>query len=546
MPTIDLGLVKGATGSTGAPGTTGDQGIQGIQGIQGVQGLKGDTGDTGEVTQVQLDNLAGVGRTTETVKGVADDMDVQVIRIDKLEVAKIKKYGAKFTGSNSIGERTDDAIGMVANVAVDDQIVVNDFDKVSFFNRPICNGYHDATGKYNVMAYRGEPGFDFTGGIFPPYAVKSEVFYECTPFYWNGSYDSPSATATPCEGYNLAPMFPNAIDKVYLPTFWMAEVDGKPTSRSGLLPGYYSLNSGMLSAKTYNTNAHTETMAVRMSEYVLQLIEFATKDVETVMMGANVLSYASATDIATVSEVGVNRIVLGNAIAAKYVVGQTIVIGTTSNTTNVATERSITAIVDYDASNKVVTFDGAAVNIAVGNFVSSRVWKNGATDIVVASSGSPVSNISGKYPCIWRGKVDPWANGFSIISDILIQRTGAGTVESPYVYTPFYLPDPRKYSNGVITADYIELNFKLSSTDGYAKTFGIDSRYKWIGLTKEVGASSTTYLAAYYQFPRYDVCVVCVGGGFNHGRSCSPVCFSCDSAPSGSSIARVSRLFVSR
>ena len=138
--------------------------------------------------------------------------------------------------------------------------------------------------------------------------------------------------------------------------------------------------------------------------------------------------------------------------------------------------------------------------------------KNGATDIVVASSGSPVSNTSGKYPFIWRGKVNAWAEGFSGLCDFLIKRNGTGTTESPYTYRPYFLPDPRKYANGVITSDYVELQYDLPQADGYAKLLGQDSRFKHIGLTKELGAASTTYLAAYYYYPRYDVCVVFVGG----------------------------------
>ena len=426
-------------------------------------------------------------------------------KIDNIGVANIKKYGVKFTGSNPAGERTDNAIGMIANVAIDNQVALNDFDKVSFFDRKITNGYHDVNGKFRVMAYRGEPGFDFEGGIFAPYANKSEVYYECTPCGWNGSYDEPSVTGTPIEGYELFEFFDDWHTKKYLPTYWMADVDGKPTSRSGTRPGYYSLNSAMTSARNYHEKAHTETMAAHMYEYVLQLVEFATRDVQLVMMGCSNLRYNSAVDTAVIAEEVVNRIVLTNSSAAQYVVGQTIVIGTAQNGTNVASERSITSIEDYDGSNKAIYFDGTPVNIAIGNFVSSRVWKNGATDIVVASSGSPVSNTSGKYPCIWRGKVDPWAQGFSVICDILTKRYGAGTAEDPYKYRAFYLPDPTKYANGAITDDYIELQHDLPTTDGYAKGLWQDSRYRFIGLTKELGAASTTFLSAYYYYPRYDI-----------------------------------------
>lgn len=500
--------------------------------------LATDNANTAEILRVGAED----GRVTQEITRQTNEAN-RVTEFQTMLDSTIKKYTAIFSGSTSAGTRADNAVGMVANAAVDGAIVVNDFDNVSFFDRPMCNVYHDAAGMPHVMAYRGEPGFDPTGGIFPPYAVKSEVFYECTPCYWNGSYEAPSVTGTPCEGYELFEVFPNAVDKIYLPVYWLSNVDGKATSRSGTVPTYDSLNGSMASARTYNAaNAHTETMAAHMYEYVLQLVEFATKDVQNVMMGASSLSHNSATDVAVITEAGVNRIVLANAIADKYVVGQSIVIGTSMNGTEKADRVCITSIEVYDASNKAVYFDGNPVDIAVGNFVSSRAWKNGATDIVVASSGSPGSNASGKYPCIWRGKVSPWADGFSGLCDVLVQRTGTG----PYVYTPFLLSDPRKYAAGVITADYVELRYKLPGVDGYAKALSFDSRFDHAALTNEIGAASTTYLAAYYYYPRYDVCVVCVGGYWNFGRYCSPVYFFCGHHPSLSYVFRLARLFVTR
>jgi len=463
----------------------------------------------------------------------------------RLRESGIKKYGVKFIGSDPVGVRTGDAAGMVAAVGVDDQVVQNDFDSISFYSRPMCNVYHDANGKPHVMAYRGEPGFDLKGAVFPPYADKAEVFYECSPCAWNGSLDEPSVTGTPCEGYELFECFPDWNTKIYLPVYWLSMVDGKAVSRSGTVPKYNSLNGHMTDARTYNANAHTETMVVHMYEYVLQLVEFATRDLQTVMMGACQLSY-NADDMATVGELGVNRIILANAIANKYVVGQSIVIGTAKNGADIADRVNITSIEVYDANNKAVYFDGPAKDIAIGKFISSRAWNNGATDIVVASSGSPTSNTSGKYPCIWRGKVDPWADAYSAICDILIERTGEGTSEDPYVYTPHYLPDPTKYSSGAITTDYIKLNLSLPGVDGYAKSLAADKRFRFIGLTDILGASSATYLAAYYYFPRYAICVVFVGGYWDAGRDCSPVCFGCSVASSASYINRLARLSVTR
>jgi hypothetical protein len=460
--------------------------------------------------------------------------DQRVLSVDN---RAIKKYTVNFSGSNPAGTRADDAVGMVAGVAVGSGAAVNNFDAVSFFNRPICCGNFDANGVMHINAYRGEPGFAWDGS-------NGELWHEETPFYWKGDLlTTVSVTGTPCEGYELSPRFPNGTDKQYSPVYWMASVNNVATSRSGVFPTYNSLNGHMTAARTYNaTKAHTETMAARMSDYILQLVEFATKDVQNIMMGACNLSY-TASHVATVAENGVNRIIIANAYADTYVVGQTIAIGASAGDGAVCENRVITTIAVYDANNKAISFDGAAVNIALGKVISSRAWKNGATDIITASSGSPVSNTSGKYPCIWRGKVDPWADAFSAICDILIQQTGSGTTGDPYVYTPYYLKDPRKYNAGTITADYVKLGYTIPGADGYAETLGYDARYKLARLTDAIGASSTTYLAAYYYYPRYAVCVAFVGGGWISGRYCSPVYFYCNNAPSYSNINRLARHF---
>jgi hypothetical protein len=457
-------------------------------------------------------------------------------RVTALE-SKLNKYGVTFSGSNPIGTRIYDAVGLSANVAVDGEAVVNNFDDINIFDRSECNVEFDATtGEPTVLAYDGDPDFKRDGS-------NGEVFYECTPFYWNKSFEEPIVSAYDLDELELAPMFKNGYDKVYLPSYWMATVDGKATSRTGTIPGNYSANTGVDAARTYNSNAHTETLVVHMCEYVLQLVEFATKDLQTVMMGASSLSYNGSSDLVTAAETGVNRVVVANAIAGKYVVGQTIVIGTTQNGSDIANNVQITAINDYDASNKAISFSGDAKDISIGYFLSSRAWINGATDIVVASSGSPGDNTSGKYPCKWRGKVDPWANAYSGLCDILIQRSGT---EGNYTYTPYLINDPRNYAAGVITGDYEVLDFILPTSDGYATSLGQDGGNPIVGLTDVIGASSTTYLSGYYYYPRYDVCVVFVGGCWTAGRTCSPVYFSCSLPPSHSDFFRLARLFVSR
>ena len=196
-----------------------------------------------------------------------------------------------------------------------------------------------------------------------------------------------------------------------------------------------------------------------------------------------------------------------------------------------------------DSTLYVVKLVEAAPGLAANDYISSRMYKTGKAALAVtnASSGSPVSNTSGKYPCIWRGKENPWGNGFSTLCNVLSKRYGE---EGSYTYKLQYLPDPSKYANGAITEDYIEANFNLATTDGYAKTLGQDTRYPFLFCTSEVGASSTTYIGAYYYYPRYAVGAVRVGGLFYGGGNVG-LSFHLISAPSASNIYCAARLFCS-
>lgn len=440
--------------------------------------------------------------------------------INQLSNLKVKKYSVSFSGSSPIGTRLDSAVGMTANVAVNAAIVQNDFDNVSFFNRPICCCTWDKNKrKWRVNAYKGEPDFKSDGS-------NGEVMYECTPFYYKADFSSSgspvyvSVTGTPCEGYTLAPMFKNAVDKVYCPSYWLSEVSGTATSRSGTYPLYGSLNELMTKAKTFDEKAYLETMENVFSDYLLMLVEFATKDLQTVMMGCTNLRYNQEDIIQSVTPEG---FAIETSIASNYVRGQTISIGTTKNAEDKAKQVKIIKI-EKSGDTSYITLDKKIENLAVGDYISSRCYINGATDIVEASSGSPVSNTDGKHPCIWRGKVDPWGNGFSLISNMLIKKEGDN-------YIPYYLEDPYKYNNGNITEDYIKSNITALSTNGYVKSFKSDSRYTFLITPSELGATYNTYASANFYAPRYAVNTVRVGGGFISRREASPIHFGCSNNP---------------
>lgn len=484
----------------------------------------------------------------EQATAAANTAAEQAEEIVKTAEGIITRYGVRFGGAANTGKtvsRLYNAVGLVASVGTDTEAPQNDFDNIFPWNaRRRCCGYWDANGNFVVNAYKGEPGYTEDG-------TNGEVWIEHSLFYFKHDYGETDETvvisATKLAGFEPAPIFQKngnkdaPYQKAYTSAFPMATVDNKPTSRAGVFSGLYSLNSAMTEARKAGANYTTTTAAEQYTECLYMWVEFATRNLQSIMTGAINLPY-TADDKATAAETSANRIIVSNATAAKYVVGQTIGIGASLGSTTIADKRIVTAIETYNDANKAISFDGAAVDIAVGNIVFALAWKNGSCASVIASSGSPVSNTSSKYNCVYRGKETPYGNSFEWIADILLKQEGAGTSESPYTYTPQYLPDATKYANGAITADYVPMNFNLPAEDGYVKKLGLDSRFPWVRLPCEVKASSTTYYSDYYYYPRYAICAARVGGYWNSGPSAGPCYWYCGIAPSGTSMYYCARL----
>ena len=268
-------------------------------------------------------------------------------------------------------------------------------------------------------------------------------------------------------------------------------------------------------------------------------VEFATRNLQTFMSGATNMAYSDK-HTAKVAENGTNRIIIDSEYAGKFVVGQTIGIGSLLSTPDIANNRIVSAIEDYGDSGISIVFDGDPVDISVGDVVFTLAWINGSCNAVLSSSGSHVSNTGGKYNCVYRGKESPYGNAFEWIADVLIRREGSETTS--YTYVPYFLPDPTEYSGGSITDDYVKLNYTIPSDDGYAKKLGSDSRFPWVCIPSEVGASSSTYYSDRYYYPRSGICAPRAGGQLNVSTAAGPFCWSMTYAPSNYGVYFCARL----
>ena len=457
------------------------------------------------------DSKAGAGTTYSSNK--IESM------LKVLNTNRPKEWGVRFplysVGSNPKGERLGDAVGLVANVGTDSATAYNDFDYLMPWKSRRVNGHWDGK-DFIITAVEGEPNFAVDGANGSVYAERHLFYYK---YVFTDTYYEIWISDQHLDGYEIPERFIN-IDKSIMQTYYYPcyrisrDSSGNPVSVSGkdiMLSLSYSGYKTL--ARKLGTNFHIETTKDRQINELLFYVEFATRNSQDIMYGAANMRY-NADDLATVATTNGNKFICSNSVAGNYVVGQTIVIGSTKNGSEIANNRRITAIETHDASNKAIVFDGAAVNVAVGNFISSRCWFSGGTDKVLTPSGSSVSNSSGRYQMRYRYVEDLWGNQWAIIADVLIQDHQA-----------YVCKDPTKFADS-ITSDYEKVGYVNAATDGWTKELGWDKAHPYVRLPFVVGGSNTTYFCDYY-WQNGGLRVACVGGYLNSGAYAGLVSWGC-------------------
>lgn len=398
-------------------------------------------------------------------------------------------YGASWDGlATPTLTRTDAAVGLTANAGVDAGVVVNDFD--------------------NIYPWSGMT--EVTDGLGNKFIRIPRFYIKKTAV---GAARTWQVSRTLFAGCYLPSCFANAsyVD--------VGKYDGhlnatKLESKTGLYP---TVSRTIVQFRTdaQANGAGYQQMDIHVVDLLQTLfrIEFATLHSQAIMTGLTSGAY-NAAHTATIAETAVNRIIVANATAASFVVGQTVGLGTSLGGNQIFSNRVIQSIVVYDASNKAITVDGAPFNVSVGNIIYSLGWVSGATDGVVAASGSPTSNSSGLYPCKYRGIENPWGNIYQSVDGVNINNFQAWVCRTP-----------ADYASNVFAAPYEQLSFvNYGIGDGYPTVMGVDAACPFAEFPTAVGGGSTTYYADYY-YRAAAQRVALLGGGWRHGSSAGLSCW---------------------
>ncbi|MGH0051998.1 MAG: hypothetical protein ACQ5SW_01235, partial [Sphaerochaetaceae bacterium] len=189
-----------------------------------------------------------------------------------------------------------------------------------------------------------------------------------------------------------------------------------------------------------------------------------------------------------------NSIIIANAGATNMRVGMVMQIGTSYINQSIAANRAITAIEDYDASNKRITVDGDPFDTAIGNAIAS--WGQPVPKDQLESMGLDCGWISqfdseNRSHVFAYGIADVWGNVWSF-------ERGKMRVDGRWYFC--YHPSLCKsVSNPVGAPGWIdsEIVFYMTS-NGYLKEvqfFVHEGMSTW--FPKEVGASSATFYGDY-------------------------------------------------
>lgn len=426
-----------------------------------------------------------------------------------------------------------DSVGKTATPGTDAVKGHSDFDGFRPFNRRKCVGSWSAgtdRAVFTVQAYYGDADYAEDGTMGDYVAVDIE------PFYYIEDEDIIGVSEQCFPGWKIHPV---CVDKdgnirahTYIPCYPITlNADGDAVS----LPGSHNVWGAYKTlrdhAASYSNNAVEDYAIIEPTdvdhyEWLLETIEFATQNIQSVMQGASGMAYGQAYTITAAPSA--NKIVIPKANGDRFVVGQTIYVSDTYDSTpaNIGKMNLITAMEYCDSAGTptangeyvLITYDGTDRSGDITpdtTILMSRPWIAGAclghapgVGAVLGHTGSPVSNSSGKYPMMYRWRENTYGNQFMTAGDLFDVRVEDAT--DVYHVEWYHLTDQTKFvpssSSKPELADLTEVNgfVKLSPItpsseyrNGYINKLDFDERYPTVKVPVMTGGSASTYYCDY-------------------------------------------------
>lgn len=443
---------------------------------------------------VVVDNASNVTITLDSNEIYVTEKQLQDAITEAREFVG-KNYGIRRKIVDNVvskWERICDNIGLVANATKNGDDVQNDFDNLYPWSDIITYNY-DTTNK-KITAYIGEPGFAFDGS-------NGEVLTRIPEFWYKrevkGDYEYIYIADYNRAGYKHSKEF--SVGRYGI----SVDADGVAHSYSGTIPAY---NKTISAFRTLAKAVGDEFCQMDTRYFILQLlylVEYADYNSQS-KLGRGVSEWFNQK--ALIAENNVNRIIVANS--NNMYVGRNVSIGATDAwNDSVASERTITRIEEYSngsITGKAVYFDGAAVNIAVGNALWGIGQKSGQCDELGMKSGT--SNNDGCHSMTYRGIENVFSNMWTAIDGLNIKD-----------YVAYICDDPSQYASDKFAAPYKAIGYtNLETTSVYPSKLGYDENNPEVALPTEANGSSGTGTCDYYWCAEGNR-IAFVGGAFVGG-----------------------------
>lgn len=442
-----------------------------------------------EVTGARKSTIKSKSFSSVTARIEEIETDVENIERKRGHIYGVRR---KITNNtNTAWERIEDSIGLVANATKNGTTVQNDFDNLYPWSQIRTCNYDITTGK--VKAWYGDASFKFDGTNGDVYTYIPDVYIKV---YQENDYDYILISDIERSGFTHYKDF-------YYARYVMGLVDDKLHSYSGLIPVY---NKTISQFRTLAQNLGSKFSLLDYRYFILQmlyLVEYADYNSQNKLGNGVMTGQQSA---ALIAETGVNRIIVNST---NLYVGRTIAIGTAWWNMSIASNRTITKVENYsdgNVSGKVIYFDGAAVNIAVGNVIWGIGQESGQCDSLGMKSGCIVND--GFHSMIYRGIENIFSNMWQFVDGLNIKDRVA-----------YLCKDHSQYKSDTFVAPYKVIGYTNADTNGYAKNLGYDPDEPLARFPNEIGAGSGSGTSDYY-YQNTGNRIALVGGSFGNGAHC--------------------------
>ncbi|MGI6534803.1 MAG: S-layer homology domain-containing protein [Peptococcia bacterium] len=437
----------------------------------------------------------------------------------------VAMYGASWDSSTDATSmaRLGDAIGAIGKTTAAE--IGPFFDQCApWSGMKLCNVADDGT----INAFIGDPGFARDGSYGQVMVQIPKFYYKHTydeitkkHQFWVAEWASQAEAALEDAGFKLHPAFIRAGEEkeyILMGAYKAGEInDGniKLTSVSGALPAVYRSRATFRSqAKNRGDNWCIVDALARNAVALLYLVEYAdTNSQSAIGEGITGLRYNNEDEITVASTEPGYTIIVSNATADCFKVGEIIGVSTRVWETNICYNRTIESILEYDGANKIITVkdeDGAPFSTTVGNIIHHVGQKTGGCDSLYGASGSADITMGDTVSVSYRGLEDLWGNLEELIDGMNIKGKVS---ESEWERQP-YIADSN--FTDTITDDYVGSGVILPTDEGYLKNFAYSANADWLLMPSEAGLDGSWEPDFFYRNWNEDpIKVVLTGGSWN-------------------------------